>query len=117
MHRLSALKKSIIESHIASQKHRRGKEHLLRREKQERTIAEALQAFDKTDHPVGENLPVAVRVHRVKVVKALLRAGVPLTKADCFRELLEEDSRALTSASNLRQLLPFLLYEETCKIQ
>ena len=37
--------------------------------------------------------------------------------SDCFRELLEEDSTTLTSASNLRQLLPFILHEEVAKLK
>ena len=42
----------------------------------------------------------------------MLRAGVPLSKVDQFRDLLEEHAFALTSATNLRQLLPFLHREE-----
>jgi len=42
----------------------------------------------------------------------MLRAGVPLSKVDQFRDLLEEHAFALTSATNLRQLLPFLHCEE-----
>ena len=43
----------------------------------------------------------------MKVVQVLLKAGIPLVKADCLRELLEDDSASLTSATNLSQLLPF----------
>ena len=42
----------------------------------------------------------------------MLKAGVPLRKIDAFRELLEEDDFALTSATNLRQLLPFICHQE-----
>ena len=49
---------------------------------------------------MGEDLPDFVRVRRT-----LSRAGVPISKADCFRELLEEDATTLTSTSNLRSLL------------
>ena len=68
-------------------------------------------------HPVGESLPSDIRVRRVKVVEALLKAGIPLAKADCLRELLEEDSPALTSATNLSQLLPFILHNEIEKLK
>lgn len=62
-------------------------------------------------------MPEEVRVHRVKVVQTLLKAGIPLGKADCLRELLEENSTALTSASNLHQLLPFILHEQMEKLK
>ena len=51
-------------------------------------------------------------MYRVKVVTAMLKAGVPLTKIDSFRDLLEENGYALTNSSNLRQLVPFILEEE-----
>ena len=53
----------------------------------------------------------------MKVVQTLLKAGIPLAKADCLRELLEEDSTTLTSASNLSKLLPFILHEEMAKLK
>ena len=78
---------------------------------------ESLKAYDTVVHAVGENLPNEVRVRRVKVVQTLLKAGIPLAKADCLRELLEEDSTILTSATNLCQLLPFILHEEMAKLK
>ena len=39
---------------------------------------------------MGEHLPEAQQVFRVKVVSAFLRAGVPLAKLQFFKELLEE---------------------------
>ena len=56
-------------------------------------------------------------MHRVKVVTALLKAGVLLSKADCFRELLEEHATSLTSASNLHQLIPFILEQEMSRLK
>jgi len=35
-------------------------------------------------HLVGENLPDATRVYRIKTVTAFLKAGVPLSKVDNF---------------------------------
>ena len=48
----------------------------------------------------------------IKVVSSMLKAGVPLSKIDAFRNLLEEKAYALTSATNLRQLLPFIRHQE-----
>ena len=53
----------------------------------------------------------------MKIVQTLFKAGIPLAKANCLRELLEEDSTTLNSASNLSQLLPFILHEEMAKLK
>ena len=45
-----------------------------------------LKDYDKEVHPSGDS----VRVYRVKVVISFLKAGVPLDKIDCFRDILEE---------------------------
>ena len=107
-----ALKKSIVENHIASFKHKRGKDRLESKTKYEREISEALKRYDREHHPVGEHLPDSTRVYRVRVVSTMLKAGVPLSKLDKLRDLLEENARALTTSSSLRQLLPFILQNE-----
>lgn len=48
---------------------------------------------------------------------AMLKAGVPLGKIDRFRELLKENGFALTSATNLKHLVPFILNEEITQIK
>ena len=47
----------------------------------------------------------------------MLKAGVPLSKVDLFEDLLEEHGYALTSSTNLRQLIPFIHQEELSKIK
>ena len=61
--------------------------------------------------------PDTTRVYRVKVVTAMLKAGVALGKIDSFRDLLEENGFALTSSTNLRQLVPFILQEELSQLK
>ena len=63
--------------------------------------------YDSRTRLVGDGLPDSTRVYRVKVVAAL-KAGVPLSKVDLFRDLLKEYGYALTSSTNLRQLIPFI---------
>ena len=82
-----SVKKSVIVWHVKSAKHAAGKKHIDSKEKRERNIAEMLQAYDKKVHPSGETLPECVCVHRVKVVTAFLKAGVPLNRLDCFHEI------------------------------
>ena len=77
------LKKSVIEHHIASQKHHRSKERVALRIAQEKPIVLSLNAYDSRVHPVGESLQSDIKVRRIKVVQALLKAGIPLAKADC----------------------------------
>ena len=44
----------------------------------------------------------------------MIRAGVPLSKVDLFQE---EHTFALTSATNLGQLLPFIHHEEIKRLK
>ena len=47
----------------------------------------------------------------------MMKAGVPLSKVDLFRDVLEEHGYALTSSTNLRQLIPFVHQEELSGIK
>ena len=76
-----------------------------------------LKEYDQEVHPVGENLSEDVCVYRVRVVKCFLKAGVPLSKIDCFRDLLEENSLRLSSSSYLSQLIRVIQREEECRIK
>ena len=85
---------------------------MAKKNRHEITIIEALKWFDQDHHPSGENLPDSTRVYQVKVVTAMLKAGVPLSKIDRFRDLLEDHGYSLSSSTHLRQLVPFILQEE-----
>lgn len=100
------MKKSVVHYHLSSTKHASGKEKLKAREKRQSDIASILKNHDKEVHPVGEKLPEEVRVYRFKVVTAFLKAGVPLAKIDCFRELLEESAYCLSGSQHLGDLIP-----------
>ena len=47
----------------------------------------------------------------------MLKAGVPLNKIDLFRDLLEEHGYALTSSTDLRQVIPLIYQEELSRIK
>ena len=87
---MQSVKKSVIVKHVKSAKYAAGKKRIDSKEKRERNIAEMIQAYDKKVHQSWETLPECVRVHRVMVVTAFLKAGEPLNRLDCFREILEE---------------------------
>ena len=47
----------------------------------------------------------------------MLRAGIPLQKADALQELLEESGYSLTDSSHLRELIPFISERETSRLK
>ena len=85
-----SVKKSVITQHVNSAKHAMGLRCIASKEKREKSTADLLKKYDDEAHPSGENFVESTRINRVKVVKAFLKAGIPLNKVDCFRELLEE---------------------------
>ena len=78
------------------------------------SVGDRLKAYPEENFVSSNNRLFCSACREVVALKkkTLLKAGIPLAKADCLRELLEEDSTTLTSASNLSQLLPFILHEE-----
>lgn len=111
-----SLKKSVIRLHLKSAKHAAGIEHLKSKEKKEQSIINMLEKYDDKVHPVGEQLPDSVRVHRIKVLTCFLKAGLPLNKIDCFRDLLEETSYRLSSSRHLAEMIPIIHQQETEKL-
>ena len=107
-----SVKKSVIKGHIASEKHSSNKDKLAKAKKREMDIAEALDKFDKEHHPKGKALPTATRVYRVKIVQAFLKSGTPVNRLEYFRDIFQEAGVTLTSPSNMRELIPFILEEE-----
>ncbi len=67
-----SIKKSVIEGHIKSSKHIKGKDKLASKETRERDISEMLTQYDSRVHPVGETLPTSIRAYRVRTVTAFL---------------------------------------------
>ena len=76
-----------------------------------------LRKYDKDEHPISETLSEEVRVYRNKVVTSFLKSGIPLSKIDCFRDLLEENAFQLSQASNLSQLVPFIHQQEQISVK
>lgn len=53
----------------------------------------------------------------MKVVCTFLKAGVPLSKIELFRDLLEETAFRLTDRRFMMDLIPFILKEEEATIK
>lgn len=111
-----SLKKSVINLHIKSMKHENGKIRLASGEKRKRNIISCCRS-DADGHVVGETLLTAVGVDRVKVVTAFMKAGVPLSKLDCFHDLLQEDAFSLKGSQHFRDLIPVVHQEDQEKLK
>ena len=109
------MKSQVIRMHIKSKKHASGKDGLKKRKVQDMDIAEAFKAYNSTEHVVGETLSSECQV-QLKVVKAFLRAAVPLSKVDYFRELLEDNGPRLAGRRSLSDLVPFVRDQEEKRI-
>ena len=89
------LKHPSAQLHIKSLKHVRSKEWLSLKQQHEVDMEKSLEKYGKEFHTAGETLPDSTCVFRVKVVTALQKATVPLSKLDSFRDLLKEHGYAL----------------------
>ena len=85
-----SLKRSIIKNHVASLKHKTSKSARTKQQIADKSIVESLKAYEANANPRGESLPEAQKLYRVKVVTVFLKAGIPLTKVESLREILEE---------------------------
>lgn len=112
-----SLKKSIIKLHIESQKHKTHKLKVTSKEAKQRSIAESLRKYDESNHPSGEMLSEPIRIYRIRVVKSFLKAGIPLSKVDRLRDLLEENAVSLTGRQHLSEYIPFIHGNEVEEIK
>ena len=112
-----SLKLSIVKNHIESAKHSRHKTLVKEKRSREQDIAQAFQMYEQEVHPVGESLPEAHKLWRVKVVTTFLKAGVPLGKIELFRNLLEENAYSLSDRRGMSDLIPFIQAEEQQQIK
>lgn len=107
-----SLKKSTVKNHIFSgNKHKISKQRLAEKEARERDIASYLQKKEK-EELVASTVSVEEQVYRVRVVEQFLSAGIPLSKIDSLRGLLEENGLRLTSSTHLYEFIPVLLKQE-----
>ena len=75
----------------------------------EREIAAALKAYELKVHPSGETH----KLYRIKVVTAFMTAGVPLSKVEFFRPILEENAYRLCERRGLFDLVFSLLLDHS----
>ena len=61
------------------------------------------------EHPSGSTLPAEIRLFRFEIVECVISGGIPLSKVDIVRPLLEKYSHRLTHSANLREIIPAVL--------
>ena len=80
----------------------------------DQTIIEALkQEMQNKD----STLPVAKRAYRLQVVEEFLKAGIPLSKMDKLRRLLEMQGYRLSHSSNMRNYISVIFKQEVQRIK
>lgn len=104
-----SLKLSIVKKHVQSSKHTKQKEQVAHGKSREREIAAALKAYELKVHPSGETH----KLYRIKVVTAFMTAGVPLSKVEFFRPILEENAYRLCERRGLFDLVFSLLLDHS----
>ena len=57
---------------------------------------DCLKRQDMREHPSGSTLPAEIRLFRLETVECVLSGGIPLSKVDVLRPLLEKYSHSLT---------------------
>ena len=103
---------------MKSAKHIKGNKRLKNKEIRETDLAETLQRCNNEVHLRGETLPLTQQVFHVKVLKAFLRAGIPLNKIGPLRELLEESGGyRLCDRRFLYDLIPFVVKQEEAQVK
>ena len=108
-----ALKESTITNHISSgEKHKKTKEALEKRQLESKTyVAKVLKVYDWEVQPKGsasvsmDARVYRVWVYRVRVVEQFLKSGIPMSKIDSLRSLLEDGSHRLTHSSHLSEYM------------
>ena len=100
-------KKSSVIAHVKSKKHTASKEKAKAEKTREQSLAQAL-----AKRMAGETLPTKQRAYRMKVVQSFLREGIPLSKVDGLRDLLESSAFRLASSGHLSEYIPVVRDEE-----
>ena len=90
----------------------KAKEALEKRQAREQNIDKFLKVYYQEVQPKGSASVTDARVYRVCVVEQFLKSGIPMSKIDSLRSVLEEGSHRLTHSS-----LPVIYSEEKKRIK
>lgn len=110
-HEISTLK-SVIKVHVASTKHLDSKCGRAERACEAKQLLLDGNEFLTANKAKGSTLPDEVIVYRIKCLRAFLQSGIPISKIDQLRPLLEEGGERLTGRQHLSELIPAVLESE-----
>ena len=68
------------------------------------------------EHLSGSTLLAEIRLFRFEIVECVISGGIPLSKVDILRPLLEKYGHRLTHSANLREIIPAVLEKEREKL-
>ena len=105
-------KKSSVKKHIQSQKHIKSKDVIKTSKKKDQSIRDLMARNTTGSKAKGSTLPEDMRLYRYELVETLLKAGIPISKADIMRPFLEKCGHRLTSRSHLAEFIPLILQKE-----
>jgi len=106
---VAMLRKSSVDQHLITAKHKQNTEKLERRKlRDEGVITSLREFFQNNPSVVGASVPLEDQAYRFQVTSTLLAAGIPLLKADALRNLLERSGHAMTTSPHLRVLVPLV---------
>lgn len=115
-----SVKKSTLSSHLKSTKHVESKTKLNSEQPhEEEDIVTALKKCDESNWQLADDLGSLddQKVYQLKVLTAFLRAGVPISKLECFKPFFKENALQLTAHRYTSDLLPYVLKEEIAQIK
>ena len=100
-------------SHLSSQKHKNRVEEIRKRTGEDTRINTFIADYYAANpNEAGSATPAEVLLFRWTVVESFLQSGIPLTKVDELRTLLELTGQPLTHRSHLRSFIPKILSKE-----
>ena len=99
--------KSTIDAHVGRQKHLKAVQDAIKRAGDVSDLRSELISYYR-EHPEeeGASVPPATSAYRFQVVQAFMQAGIPLSKIDDLRPLLEQHGPALTDSAKMRAFVP-----------
>ena len=108
MLRCDACKEALSKKKSIVRKHNNAKRAIQNSKKRDQSLLKFLRTNDEKDNPKGETLPEDMRLFRSDLVETFLSAGIPLSKTDLLRPLLEKYGHRLTGHGHLSQLNSWL---------
>ena len=102
-------------THVSSKKHLIGKEKLKKSKLKDQTIIEAFKR--ERSGTKDSTLSMAERAYRLEVIEEFLKAGIPISKIDKLRPLLEKNGHRVTGSTHLGQYVSIIFKQEIERIK